>query len=77
VESHWNLHRYSALMRHWRREGPPAYIAVAAYLGLRESPRRAADLLEGPDLLNLLAAFPGGGAAPLFDSPALEVVDSR
>ncbi|HUO12653.1 MAG TPA: hypothetical protein VMU37_07845 [Caulobacteraceae bacterium] len=49
-------------MRHWAREGPPAYIAVAAYLGLRQ-PRRRADTLEGQDLVNFLAAFPGASSA--------------
>jgi hypothetical protein len=63
VEARWNLHRYSALMRHWRREGPPAYVAVAAYLGLRQSSERPSDLLEGADLLNVLSAFPGGSLA--------------
>jgi hypothetical protein len=48
-------------MRHWSREGPPAYIAVAAYLGLR-TPPRPADPLSGDDLLNFLKVFPGGEA---------------
>jgi hypothetical protein len=48
-------------MRHWSREGPPAYIAAAAYLGLRKPAPRAPDNLEGEDLLNFLTAFPGGG----------------
>lgn len=45
-------------MRHWRRESPPAYIAVAAYLGLRREPIVASD--TGDDLLNILSTFPGG-----------------
>lgn len=47
-------------MRHWSREGPPVYIAAAAYLGLRQQKPRAPDSLEGQDLLNFLSAFPGG-----------------
>ncbi len=47
-------------MRHWRREGPPAYIAAAACLGLRQPRRRSSDALDGQDLVNFLAAFPGG-----------------
>jgi hypothetical protein len=47
-------------MRHWSKEGPPVYVAVAAYLGLRQTVREAPDLLDGQDLLNLLGAFPGG-----------------
>jgi hypothetical protein len=51
-------------MRHWGREGPPTYIAAAAYLGLRRPrPAAAADTLEGQDLMNFLGAFPGGEAA--------------
>jgi hypothetical protein len=60
VEATWNLHRYAALMRHWSREGPPAYIAVAAYLGLRSAGARRNEDLGGVDLANFLAAFPGG-----------------
>jgi hypothetical protein len=56
VESRWNLHRYGALVRHWSREGPPAYVAAAAYLGLRKPAPSGA--LEGEDLANFLAAFP-------------------
>jgi hypothetical protein len=47
-------------MRHWSREGPPAYIAVAAYLGLRSSHVRDSEVLHEADLLNFLAVFPGG-----------------
>jgi len=50
-------------LRHWRREGPPAYVAVAAYLGLRQVSGAPPDLFEGQDLVNFLAAFPGGGAS--------------
>jgi hypothetical protein len=64
VETTWNLRRYRALIRHWRREGPPAYVAVAAYLGLREPSRSRTEPLEGQDLINYLAAFPGGAADP-------------
>ena len=60
VEDRWNLHRYGALMRHWSREGPPAYIAVAAYLGLPRSTSAAAHTIGGEDLMNLLRTFPGG-----------------
>ena len=48
-------------MRHWAREGPPAYIAAAAYLGLRRE-KPAADE-AGEDLLNILSTFPGGERA--------------
>ena len=51
------------MMRHWSREGPPAYIAVATYLGLR-APPPSAETLAGEDLMNLLAAFPGGELRP-------------
>ncbi|HWF78357.1 MAG TPA: hypothetical protein VN694_14410 [Caulobacteraceae bacterium] len=47
-------------MRHWNREGPPAYIAVAAYLGLRRQAGSAGQDLAGEDLLNFLTVFPGG-----------------
>jgi hypothetical protein len=47
-------------MRHWGREGPPAYIAAAAYLGLRRRTDRA-ERLEGEDLVDFLSAFPGSG----------------
>ena len=47
-------------MRHWSREGPPTYIAAAAYLGLRQSQPRAPDLIDGEDLMSLLGTFPGG-----------------
>jgi hypothetical protein len=50
-------------MRHWNREGPPVYVAAAAYLGLRRPTTKAADSLEGQDLINFLGAFPG--APPL------------
>jgi hypothetical protein len=45
-------------MRHWSGEGPPAYIAVAAYLGFRGQ-GRPADTLAGDDLLSFLSVFPG------------------
>jgi hypothetical protein len=63
VETTWNLHRYAALMRHWSREGPPAYIAVAAYLGLRPARGGDNDQCGGQDLANFLATFPGGERA--------------
>jgi hypothetical protein len=53
------MHRYAALMVHWSREGPPAYVAVAAYLGLRR-PAPKSERLQGDELLNLLSVFPGG-----------------
>jgi hypothetical protein len=49
-------------VRHWNREGPPTYIAVAAYLGLRRPPPARDAALQGQDLLNFLSAFPGGEA---------------
>jgi len=50
-------------VRHWRCEGPPAYIAVAAYLGLRRGKPKPPDVLEGRDLIDFLSAFPGGRPA--------------
>jgi hypothetical protein len=47
-------------MRHWGREGPPTYIAAAAYLGLRKPKPKPNDLMDGQDLANFLSAFPGG-----------------
>ena len=53
-------------MRHWGREGPPTYIAAAAYLGLRKPPPPASNDLAGEDLLNFLTAFQlGEGNSPL------------
>ena len=49
-------------MRHWSREGPPTYIAAAAYLGLRKPPPASNDL-AGEDLLNFLTAFQFGEAS--------------
>jgi hypothetical protein len=46
-------------MRHWSREGPPTYIAAAAYLGLRRPQSGPVSTIEGEDLVDLLAAFPG------------------
>jgi len=48
------------LTRHWRRDGPPTHVAVAAYLGLRQPVRNGVDALGGQDLVNFLSAFPGG-----------------
>lgn len=45
-------------MRHWSREGPPAYIAAALYLGLRREKQPRYD--AGEDLLHILSTFPGG-----------------
>src|SRR6185312_11605640 len=64
VEARWNLRRYAALMRHWSREGPPTYIAAAAWLGLRRERRAGGDAVSGEDLLNILSTFPGGQARP-------------
>jgi hypothetical protein len=48
------------MQRHWARHGPPAYIAVALYLGLNRPRPVAADRLNDPeDLANFLRAFPG------------------
>jgi hypothetical protein len=47
-------------MRHWSREGPPTYIAAAAYLGLRRERRSYDETVTGEDLLNILSLFPGG-----------------
>jgi hypothetical protein len=54
-------------MRHWRREGPPVYVSVAAYLGLRQPGVAAGDVLAGDDLVRFLEAFPAGGQ---LDEPA-------
>lgn len=44
--------------RHWREFGPPAYVAVAMYLGLNK-PRRSKDELNDPDeLARFLADLP-------------------
>jgi len=51
-------------MRHWKREGPPLYIAAAAYLGLRKPRPNPAEVLESDNLMNFLRAFPGGEVAP-------------
>jgi len=51
-------------MRHWSREGPPTYIAAAAWLGLRRERRAGGDAVSGEDLLNILSTFPGGQARP-------------
>jgi len=51
-------------MRHWSREGPPAYVAVAAHLGLRRSSASSPEPLEGVDLARFLGAFPGGAELP-------------
>ena len=48
-------------MRHWSREGPPTYVAAAAYLGLRRERRASDEAVTGEDLLNILNTFPGGG----------------
>jgi hypothetical protein len=50
-------------MRHWAREGPPAYISAAAYLGLRRE-RPVGDAVSDQDLLNVLNTFPGGEQTP-------------
>ena len=49
------------MLRHWSVHGPPAYVAVAAYLGLRKAEPARRDVLEGEDLANFLSQFPGGG----------------
>lgn len=44
--------------RHWREFGPPAYVAVAMYLGLNK-PRRSAEALSDPDdLARFFAELP-------------------
>jgi hypothetical protein len=46
------------MVRHWSHEGPPTYVAAAAYLGLRKAKAPASELIDGQDLLNFLGAFP-------------------
>lgn len=47
--------------RHWAVFGPPAYVAVAAYLGLnRKVAPPTARLDDAEGLADLLAAMPGG-----------------
>jgi hypothetical protein len=43
----------------WREHGPPAYVAVAAYLGFTQ-PKPSAEALDLEDLANFLSQFPGG-----------------
>jgi hypothetical protein len=50
-------------MRHWSREGPPTYIAAAAYLGLRRERGPSDETIAGEDLLNVLNTFPGAERA--------------
>jgi hypothetical protein len=58
------LHRYGAMQRHWVRNGPPTYRAVAVYLGLARGSPPAPDRLNDPqDLANFLRAFPGAVSA--------------
>ena len=68
IERRWNLHRYGAMKRHWVRQGPPAYMAVAAYVGLPRSTSAAAHTIGGEELMNLLRTFPGGDQG-LLSSP--------
>ena len=56
-------------MRVWVRNGPPAYMAVAAYLGLARPRARSADIVSGEDLKTLLQAFPGAVMAPPASPP--------
>ncbi len=52
------------MQRHWARCGPPAYIAVALYLGLAKPRPAAADRCDDPDsLARFLATAPWGLAA--------------
>ena len=48
------------MQRHWAKHGPPAYMAVALYLGFSKPKGPRADRLDDPaDLANFLSAFPG------------------
>lgn len=47
-------------MRVFAEDGPPLFITMAAYAGFKRKPKRTDDdTLEGEDLFNFLAAFPG------------------
>ncbi len=48
------------MQRHWAKHGPPAYMAIALYLGLSRLKEPRVDRLDDPaDLTNFLSAFPG------------------
>lgn len=52
------------MQRHWARCGPPAYIALALYLGLTKPPARAGERCDDPDsLAHFLQSAPWGLAA--------------
>ena len=46
----------------WREYGPPAYVAVAAYLGLNKPRSGVDDLIDSDELAGFLAQFPGARA---------------
>ena len=45
--------------RHWAKFGPPAYVAVAAYLGLNKRGSSAAQALDTGELADFLAHLSG------------------
>jgi len=58
----WSLADYLAQLAVYAELGPPAFVTLAAQAGFKPPPRaRAAERLEGDDLVNFLAAFPDGG----------------
>ena len=51
------------MQRHWARHGPPAYRAVALYLGLVKPPPSRAETLDTPDAVAAFLASLGGAAS--------------
>ena len=49
IEALWPLSRYHALQAHWRRNGPPAHVSLAALAGFR--PPAAPERIEDPEVL--------------------------
>ena len=58
VEDRWTLPRYYAMVKHWKDNGPPVYLAVAAYLGLVKT-KKPAKMGETGNLDELVAMFSG------------------
>jgi hypothetical protein len=46
VEEKWTLPRYYAMIKHWKTNGPPVYMAVAGYLGLIKPEAKTGSLDE-------------------------------
>lgn len=55
------MHRYRAMVEHWKENGPPAYMVLAAHYGLIKPKTKASDLVQDPnDLAQILSQMPGG-----------------